>query len=163
MCCLLFRSSKCRNFFTKNCFENEGSKPPSCANVEKCIQNSDSESEIVFDEKQFRNSSSNCSKVLKGYCNTEKCKNFYTKGCYKLVSNSTNSCQEIENCLEETNSDQNNEVETEEQKRSKEKAEKLTTGNKTVNSSSSSSDASILNLNFICFVSYSFVLFLTRC
>jgi hypothetical protein len=35
------------------------------------------------------------------YCTTDKCKDFYTKGCYEKVNNQTPNCGAVKKCMED--------------------------------------------------------------
>ena len=130
------RSPRCKNFYTKNCFESGNGEPPTCAEVEQCMGQNVEGSEPETDDA--RNLTSNCTKVLKGYCNTEYCKNFYSRGCYKLLKSNATTCQDFESCLGYT-PDSSSGVDWN-RGRSKETAEKLSSGHSHGTSSASSTN-----------------------
>ena len=130
------RSPRCKNFYTKNCYESGDGEPPTCAEVEQCMSQNEEGFEPGTDD--VRNLTSNCTKVLKGYCNTEYCKNFYSRGCYKLLKSNATTCQDLESCL--GYSEEDNLVGDWYRGRSKETAEKLSSGR---------GSASVTSTNFI--------------
>ncbi len=126
-------SRKCRNFYTKNCYEDVEGHPPKCDAVEKCLSEPevdqlqpDVESEVI---NRTERSVANCSKVhvLRNYCNTKHCKNFYSNRCYKLAnnSNSTLGCEAMEKCANATAAEELEEFEKERKAKYDEAAEKL--------------------------------------
>ena len=126
-------SRKCRNFYTKNCYEDAEGHPPKCDAVEKCLAEPEADQFQPEVESEGVNrtdkSGANCSKVqvLRNYCNTKQCKGFYSNRCYKLAnnSNSTLGCEAMEKCADATAEEGLEEFEKERKAKYDEAAEKL--------------------------------------